>query len=45
MLSISSKLALDGVCAPTYDDISHYRKIIVILIKMHNLMQELGKKA
>lgn len=37
--------ALDGVCAPTFDDISHYRKIIAILIETHNLMQELDKKA
>ncbi|WP_290737205.1 type ISP restriction/modification enzyme [Fibrobacter sp. UBA3718] len=29
----------------TYDDISHYRKIIAILIETHNLMQELDKKA
>ena len=29
----------------TFDDISHYRKIIAILIETHNLMQELDKKA
>ena len=29
----------------TYDDISHYRKIIAILIETHSLMQELDKKA
>ncbi|WP_173384374.1 type ISP restriction/modification enzyme [Fibrobacter succinogenes] len=29
----------------TYDDISHYRKIIAILIETQNLMQELDKKA
>ena len=29
----------------TYDDISHYRKIIAILIETHNLMQVLDKKA
>ena len=29
----------------TYDDISHYRKIIAILIETHKLMQELDKKA
>lgn len=29
----------------TYDDISHYRKIIAILIETHNLMLELDKKA
>ena len=29
----------------TYDDISHYRKIIAILIETHGLMQELDKKA
>ena len=28
-----------------YDDISHYRKIIAILIETHSLMQELDKKA
>ena len=28
----------------TYDDISHYRKIIAILIETQNLMQELDKK-
>ena len=28
----------------TFDDISHYRKIIAILIETHNLMQELDKK-
>ena len=27
----------------TYDDIEHYRKIIAILVKTNNLMQELGK--
>lgn len=26
----------------TYDDIEHYRKIIAVLIKTHNLMQKLG---
>jgi predicted helicase len=29
----------------TYDDISHYRKIIAILIETHKLMLELDKKA
>lgn len=29
----------------TFDDISHYRKIIAILIETQNLMQELDKKA
>ena len=29
----------------TFDDISHYRKIIAILIETHNLMQELDKKS
>lgn len=29
----------------TYDDISHYRKIIAILIETHNLMQKLDKKS
>ena len=29
----------------TYDDVSHYRKIIAILLETHNLMQELDKKA
>ena len=29
----------------TYDNISHYRKIIAILIETHNLMLELDKKA
>ena len=28
----------------TYDDISHYRKIIAILLETHKLMQELDKK-
>ena len=29
----------------TYDDISHYRKIIAILIETHKLMQDLDEIA